>query len=44
MSYLVRKIAPAKWSGVRSLEALSADALTADLRTTKYIVTLGNWQ
>jgi hypothetical protein len=33
MTYLVRKIAPAKWSGVQSLEALSADALTADLRT-----------
>jgi hypothetical protein len=33
MAYLVRKIAPAKWSGVQSLAALSADALTADLRT-----------
>jgi hypothetical protein len=42
MAYLVRKIAPAKWSGVQSLEALSADALTADLRTTDN--TLSLWE
>jgi hypothetical protein len=42
MSFLVRKIAPAKWSGTQSLEALSADALTADLRTTNN--TLSLWE
>jgi hypothetical protein len=42
MSYLVRKIAPAKWSSALSLEALSADALTADLRTTNN--TLSLWE
>jgi hypothetical protein len=42
MSYLVRKIAPAKWSGTKSLEALSADALTADLRTINN--TLSLWE
>jgi hypothetical protein len=42
MSYLVRKIAPAKWSNTKSLEALSADALTADLRTTNN--TLSLWE
>jgi hypothetical protein len=42
MTYLVRKIAPAKWSGAWSLEALSADALTADLRTTNN--TLSLWE
>jgi hypothetical protein len=42
MSYLVRKIAPAKWSDVHSLEALPADALTADLRTTNN--TLSLWE
>jgi hypothetical protein len=42
MSYLVRKIAPAKWSSAQSLEALSADALTADLRTTNN--TLSLWE
>ena len=42
MTYLVRKIAPAKWSGVQSLETLSADALTADLRTTNN--TLSLWE
>jgi hypothetical protein len=42
MGYLVRKIAPAKWSNVQSLEALSADALTADLRTTNN--TLSLWE
>jgi hypothetical protein len=40
MAYLVRKIAPAKWSGVQSLETLSADALTADLRTTDNTLSL----
>jgi hypothetical protein len=42
MSYLVRKIAPAKWSSVQSLEYLSADALTADLRTANN--TLSLWE
>jgi hypothetical protein len=42
MSYLVRKIAPAKWSSAQSLETLSADALTADLRTTNN--TLSLWE
>jgi hypothetical protein len=42
MVYLVRKIAPAKWSSARSLEVLSADALTADLRTTDN--TLSLWE
>jgi hypothetical protein len=42
MSYLVRKIAPAKWSGAQSLEALSADALTADLKTMDN--TLSLWE
>jgi hypothetical protein len=42
MSYLVRKIAPAKWLGTQSLEALSADALTADLRTINN--TLSLWE
>jgi hypothetical protein len=42
MAYLVRKIAPAKWSSARSLEVLSADALTADLRTTDN--TLSLWE
>lgn len=42
MTYLVRKIAPAKWSGVQSLETLSADALTADLRTINN--TLSLWE
>jgi hypothetical protein len=42
MSYLVRKIAPAKWSDTSSLEALSADALTADLRTRDN--TLSLWE
>jgi hypothetical protein len=42
MSYLVRKIAPAKWLNVQSLETLSADALTADLRTANN--TLSLWE
>jgi hypothetical protein len=42
MTYLVRKIAPAKWSGAQSLEALSADALTVDLRTINN--TLSLWE
>jgi hypothetical protein len=42
VAYLVRKIAPAKWSGVQSLESLSADTLTADLITTGN--TLSLWE
>jgi hypothetical protein len=41
MSYLVRKIAPAKWSSAQPLEVLSADALTADLRTTNNTLSIG---
>jgi hypothetical protein len=42
VSYLVRKIAPAKWSNAKSLDTLSADALTADLRTVDN--TLSLWE
>jgi hypothetical protein len=40
MTYLVRKIASAKWSDAQSLEALSADALTVDLRTANNTLSL----
>jgi hypothetical protein len=42
MAYLVRKIARGKWSDFSSLEELSADVITADLRTQNN--TLSVWK